>query len=248
MSCRPRGRTGSARRQAWPRRCAADRASKTAAREAGLTLERPDWLTAPPGRLRPEPGGGPGSHDGTRPSAMESGQSSDKIFEVGGKFALVQVLGRQVLGGRRHREGHRDRTRGDAKSEAAPRGRELERRAACSELAAGRRPHRHTWVPASGWSASRTERRTVLTHRLLARPTGPELCGIACQGRVTDPANLPPGLLQANDSLLVADQVHELGAGLGVATRTRRGCELVMAEAALTGRRRASSCTGGWPR
>ncbi len=67
-----------------------------AAREAGLTLERSDWL-----RRRPDgyvPGLGASPEMLAVAFTLEPGQSSDRIFEVGEKLALVQVLERREPG------------------------------------------------------------------------------------------------------------------------------------------------------
>jgi parvulin-like peptidyl-prolyl isomerase len=67
-----------------------------AARDAGLTLERSDWL-----RRRPDgyiPGLGASQEMLAVAFTLEPGQSSDRIFEVGEKLALVQVLERREPG------------------------------------------------------------------------------------------------------------------------------------------------------
>ncbi len=64
-----------------------------AAREAGLTLERSGWL-----RRRPDgyvPGLGAAQDLLAVAFTLEPGRSSDRIFEVGEKLALVQVLERR---------------------------------------------------------------------------------------------------------------------------------------------------------
>jgi peptidyl-prolyl cis-trans isomerase D len=64
-----------------------------AAREAGLTLERSGWL-----RRRPDgyvPGLGAAQDLLAVAFTLAPGRSSDRIFEVGDKFALVQVLERR---------------------------------------------------------------------------------------------------------------------------------------------------------
>jgi len=65
-----------------------------AARAEGLTLERSGWL-----RRRPDgfvPGLGAAQDLMSTAFALEAGQSSDRIFEVGDKLALVQLLARQI--------------------------------------------------------------------------------------------------------------------------------------------------------
>jgi parvulin-like peptidyl-prolyl isomerase len=65
-----------------------------AARAEGLTLERSGWL-----RRRPDgfvPGLGAAPEVLATAFALDPGQSSSRIFEVDGKLALVQVLGRQL--------------------------------------------------------------------------------------------------------------------------------------------------------
>jgi parvulin-like peptidyl-prolyl isomerase len=67
-----------------------------AAREAGLTLERSGWL-----RRRPDgyvPGLGSAPDLLALAFTLEPGQSSDRIFEVGDKLALVQLLERREPG------------------------------------------------------------------------------------------------------------------------------------------------------
>ena len=67
---------------------------ESACREAGLTLERTDWL-----RRRPDgfvPGLGAAQDLMAVAFTLEAGQSSPRIFEVGDKLALVQVLERQA--------------------------------------------------------------------------------------------------------------------------------------------------------
>jgi len=67
---------------------------ESAARAEGLTLERSGWL-----RRRPDgfvPGLGAAQDLMATAFALEPGQSSDRIFEVGDKLALVQLLGRQI--------------------------------------------------------------------------------------------------------------------------------------------------------
>jgi peptidyl-prolyl cis-trans isomerase D len=64
-----------------------------AAREAGLSLERSGWL-----RRRPDgyvPGLGTAQELLAAAFALEPGRSSDRIFEVGEKLVLVQVLERR---------------------------------------------------------------------------------------------------------------------------------------------------------
>ncbi len=64
-----------------------------AAREAGLTLERSDWL-----HRRPDgyvPGLGPAPDLLAVAFTLEPGKSSDRVFEAGDKLALVQVLERR---------------------------------------------------------------------------------------------------------------------------------------------------------
>jgi peptidyl-prolyl cis-trans isomerase D len=69
------------------------RSVEDAAREAGLTLERSGWL-----RRRPDgyvPGLGAAQDLLAVAFTLEPGRSSDRIFEVGEKLALVQVLERR---------------------------------------------------------------------------------------------------------------------------------------------------------
>jgi peptidyl-prolyl cis-trans isomerase D len=64
-----------------------------AAREAGLTLERSDWLRRRPDGYVPRLGAAPDLL--AVAFTLEPGKSSDRIFEVGEKLALVQVLERR---------------------------------------------------------------------------------------------------------------------------------------------------------
>ena len=67
---------------------------EAAAREAGLTLERPDWLQRRPDGYIPALGPAPDLL--AVAFTLEPGQSSDRIFEVGNRLALVQVQARQA--------------------------------------------------------------------------------------------------------------------------------------------------------
>jgi peptidyl-prolyl cis-trans isomerase D len=64
-----------------------------AAREAGLTLERSGWVHRRPDGYVPGLGSAPELL--AVAFTLEAGQSSDRIFEVGEKLALVQVLERR---------------------------------------------------------------------------------------------------------------------------------------------------------
>jgi peptidyl-prolyl cis-trans isomerase D len=69
------------------------RSLEEAARESGLTLERSGWL-----RRRPDgyvPGLGAAQDLLAVAFTLEPGQSSDRVFEVGEKLALVQLLERR---------------------------------------------------------------------------------------------------------------------------------------------------------
>ena len=66
-----------------------------AAREAGLTLERSGWLKRRPDGFVPGLGAAPELQ--AVAFTLEPGQSSDRIFEVGDKLALIQLLERQDL-------------------------------------------------------------------------------------------------------------------------------------------------------
>ena len=87
------------REQAWAaaERLAEEvRGGKTlerAAREAELTLERSGWLKRRPDGFVPGLGAAPELQ--AVAFTLEPGQSSDRIFEVGEKLALVQLDGRQ---------------------------------------------------------------------------------------------------------------------------------------------------------
>jgi peptidyl-prolyl cis-trans isomerase D len=87
------------REQAW---AAAERLAEevrggksleTAAREAELTLERSGWLRRRPDGFVPALGAAPELQ--AVAFTLEPGQSSDRIFAVGDKLALVQLLERQ---------------------------------------------------------------------------------------------------------------------------------------------------------
>lgn len=84
------------REQAWAtaERLAEEvRAGKTlesAARDAGLTLERSGWLKRRPDGFVPGLGAAPDLQ--AVAFTLEPGQSSERIFEVGEKLALVQLL------------------------------------------------------------------------------------------------------------------------------------------------------------
>jgi peptidyl-prolyl cis-trans isomerase D len=89
--------------QAGVNRALADKLAETvrggqsveeAARAEGLTLERSGWL-----RRRPDgfvPGLGAAQDLMIAAFALEPGQSSEQVYEVDGKLALVQVLARQL--------------------------------------------------------------------------------------------------------------------------------------------------------
>lgn len=68
---------------------------ETAAREAGLTLERTDWLTRRPDGYVPGLGAAPDLM--AVAFTLEPGESSDRVFEAGDdKLALVQVLDHEM--------------------------------------------------------------------------------------------------------------------------------------------------------
>jgi peptidyl-prolyl cis-trans isomerase D len=66
---------------------------EAAAREAGLTLERPDWLGRRPDGYVPALGAAPDLM--AVAFTLAPGQSSDRIFELGDRLALVQVQARR---------------------------------------------------------------------------------------------------------------------------------------------------------
>jgi peptidyl-prolyl cis-trans isomerase D len=72
------------------------RSVEDAAREAGLTLERSGWLRRRPDGYVPSLGAAPELL--AVAFTLEPGQSSDRIFEVGEKLALVQLLERREPG------------------------------------------------------------------------------------------------------------------------------------------------------
>jgi len=92
-----RDATSSANQELAERLSAAVRGGQSledAARAEELTLERSGWL-----RRRPDgfvPGLGAAQNLMATAFSMTPGQSSDRIFTVGDKLALVQLLGRQV--------------------------------------------------------------------------------------------------------------------------------------------------------
>jgi peptidyl-prolyl cis-trans isomerase D len=92
------GRT-AARERAWElaeqlaEQVRAGQSLEAAARAAGLTLERPDWLQRRPDGYVPALGAAPDLM--AVAFTLEPGQSSDRIFEVGDRLALVQVQDRR---------------------------------------------------------------------------------------------------------------------------------------------------------
>ncbi len=67
---------------------------ETAAREAGLTLERTGWLKRRPDGFIPALGAAPEVL--AVAFTLEPGKSSDRVFEVGDRLALIQVLDRRL--------------------------------------------------------------------------------------------------------------------------------------------------------